>query len=88
MDDISDANSDEKKLEETRDQVDALIGRFGFEIKCWHSNSSIIRTSDANETKVLGVKWELHEDKLFSSIGSTKPCTLTKRSMLSRIAET
>ena len=37
MDGIVDAHSDESELHITHDQIDNLIGKFGFEIKAWYS---------------------------------------------------
>ena len=82
MDDIVDAHSDESELQITRDQIDNLIGKFGFEIKAWYSNRESLGCC-VDEKKVLGVKWKMTIDKLVPSTGSSKSKGLTKRKVLS-----
>ena len=41
MDDIGDANQSEKELRCTRDEINQLLGNFGFIIKEWFSNKSM-----------------------------------------------
>ena len=83
MDDITDANNDEKRLNETREQIDDLIGQFVFEIKCWYSNNPTVGC-DSGERKVLGVKWDLKEDQLLPSINIPK-CNVTSRRQIAEV---
>ena len=66
--------------------MDELLGQFGFEIKTWYSNSPKIGTVIDN-TKVLGLTWNIGEDSLKPLVGKTKDKKWTKRRMLSTISE-
>ena len=57
MDDIMDAKSSEKNLVRTRDETEALLGKFGFEIKKWFSNNPKIGIVCKNN-EVMGLKWD------------------------------
>ena len=86
MDDIVDASNDVTTLIKTKGQVDELLGQFGFEIKTWYRNSPELGTVIDN-TKVLGLTWNIGEDSLKPLVGKTKDKKWTKRRMLSRISE-
>ena len=70
-----------------RDETEALLGKFGFEIKCWQSNHPQIgKVKD--DCKILGARWNAGKDIMMPSLGkSDKQMKLTKRSVLSNIAE-
>ena len=62
----------------TRDQVDQLLGQFQVEIKTWYTNLPQIGTV-INNTKVLGLTWNIWEDSLKQLVGKTKAKKWTKR---------
>ena len=86
VDDIIESSSFENKLTEAKHQVDELIGRFGFNIKNWYCNNSNIGTK-VDKTKLLGLIWNINEDKLRANLGREKITKLTKRRMLTTIAQ-
>ena len=86
MDDIIEADNDEKKLLETRNQITDLIGKFGFNIKTWYSNNAEVGDVVVKK-KILGLTWEIDEDLLLPTIGCSNREKVTKRKMLSRLSE-
>ena len=86
MDDIVDASMDKNTLVVTQNQVNELIGKFGFEEKTWYNNNSQVGTV-IERKKVLGLLWTMSDDNLKPAIGFSKPLKISKRSMLARISE-
>ena len=86
VDDIMNASSNVEILKETMKQVDELLGKFGFDIKEWFSNNESIG-SMVNVRKVLGIAWNMKDDILMPVIEKAPRRLLTKRNVLSRIAE-
>ena len=86
MDDILDPKNNEKKLKDTRDEIDELIGEFGFNIKEWRSNNANLG-SNVKSKKILGIQYNIQNDNLIVDIEPMNKCQVTKRKILSRIAE-
>ena len=86
MDDIGDASLSESNIEETRNQVDDLIGKFGFDIKTWFSNRAAVGQVIV-DAKVLGLKWNCVDDTLKPVLGNTTEKEWTKCLMLGRVSE-
>ena len=86
MDDILDANNNKKVLKETKDQIDSLLGIFGFDIKKWHSNHPELGEA-LKSKKILGVEYSTDTDQLRVKIGKMRKKEMTKRIILSRLAE-
>ena len=86
MDDILDSKSNEKKLKDTLDEIDELIGQFGFNITEWRSNNVNLGIS-VKSKKILGIQYNIQHDNLIVNIDPMNKCQVTKRKILSRIAE-
>ena len=67
MDDMIDASNDIEKLVQTRDEIDKLIGQFGFSIKEWLSNDERLGQV-REEMKVLGIHYKVLDDELRAAI--------------------
>ena len=86
MDDILDSNSKIEVLRTTRNEMDGLIGKFGFNIKEWYSNDKE-RGMNLKSKKILGIQYNTETDNLVAGIEQIKELRVTKRRILSRIAE-
>ena len=86
MDDLLNANSNAKVLKTIRNEVTELIGKFGFDVKEWFSNHPMIGSVQKMK-KVLGIRWDMENDTLGAGINASSKKLLTKRNVLSRIAE-
>ena len=86
MVDLINSNSNATILRRTRSQVDELIGKFGFEIKEWFSNHPKVGCAKKSK-KVLGVTWDMETDVLSVNQNRSPKKVLTKRNVLSRMAE-
>ncbi len=84
VDDLQDANSIPDELIKQREEVDELLGRFGFEIKEWRSNNSDIGTVKDN-LKMLGTRWFPKEDQLAASMKQQVKSTFSKGAVLSSV---
>ena len=87
MDDIGDANQSEQELRCTRDEINQLLGTFGFKIKEWFSNNPSVGTV-MDKIKVLGLNWHPERDTLsvITKDLSVEFRNFTKRTVLSTIA--
>ena len=102
VDDIFGGADSTQELIEIAQQLKALCKAGGFPLAKWHStipellktvsttdNSSSIISADDCVTKILGLKWLPQEDKfIFSSKFDSPPQKLTKRLILSEVAQT
>ena len=87
VDDILIADTDVAEMIQARDETTKLLGTFGFDIKQWNSNHSVIGTvkEDGN---VLGLNWDANYDALKTQVKERREVTeFTKRVVLSHIAE-
>ena len=86
MDDIMESGNDEDKLLKKRDEIDELLGQFGFKIKLWYSNCRNV--GEIVKIKaVLGCNWDMERDTLSVNIRENKMDFISKRTVLSTIAE-
>ena len=86
MDDIVESGNNGYKLQQKSEEIDKLLGEFGFNIKKWYSNIGKLENMSTSKL-VLGCKWIFEEDTLSIKIPKEKFDIVTKRTVLSRIAE-
>ena len=86
VDDLLEAESKFQMVKEKRNETTKLLGNFGFEVKNWNSNNSRIGTVN-EDGKVLGMNWDAKKDSLSINMQERKMFQLTKRNVLSRIAD-
>ena len=86
VDDLTGSGNDEKRIIKKRNQIVDLIGQFGFEVKEWFSNRVNVGTVVDYKT-VLGCKWNVKEDTISLKISEKKLNKITKRAILSTLAE-
>ena len=84
VDDLQDANSSASKLIKQRDEVDELLGRFGFEIKEWISNNPDIGKVK-EKMKILGTSWYPKDDHLAATVSQNIKPTFSKAAVLSTV---
>ncbi|XP_015121180.1 uncharacterized protein LOC107043968 [Diachasma alloeum] len=100
VDDICDGAEEESDLLEVSKQVRDLCLAGGFPLAKWHSNSpSLLRSLNPegvsqdhkpledSTTKILGLKWDPNTDQFKFSIHLPANSKVTKRNMLSEIAQ-
>ena len=66
VDDLLDSSSNFEEMLRKRDETQALLGRFGFEIKRWQSNHPDIGEVKGNN-KVLGARWDAEKGIILPS---------------------
>ena len=87
VDDLMDASQNKGKIVLKRDETQALLGKFGFEIKIWRSNHPDVGAVE-RDIKVLGARWNAVTDELAPTFSDGYVAEiLTKRTMLSKKAE-
>ena len=86
VDDIIESNSTKQGLMDTKRETDELIGMFGFKIKEWYSNMRDLG-AQLKSKKILGIQYDTENDELSVKIEPLRKKDLTKRRILSRIAE-
>ena len=84
MDDLLDADNEEREIMKSKLEVDDILGEFGFKVKEWYSNNE--RVGSVCENKVLGLKWSAEKDNLSVITKEIEDTCITKRSILSTIA--
>ena len=83
MDDIAKGSDNPETMEHMKNELDLLLGDFGFKIKRWISNT----TKNVKDTAILGCKWDLERDTISPSLPEIEFKGFCKRNVLSRIAE-
>ena len=63
MDDIFEANNNKEILRQTRNEIEDLLGKFGFSIKEWYSNEPELGEG-ASSKKILGIEYNTDSDQL------------------------
>ena len=83
--DVADSGNEKRKMIQVRDEINELLGEFGFDVKLWYSNHKDIGTVEKYKT-VLGCKWDMEKDYLSVHIDDKQVDIVTKRNVLSKIA--
>ena len=86
MDDLTNASDDETILIKDKNECNQLLGKFGFRIKSWVSNSERIGEKPESQ-KLLGIIWNIHDDTLSVKVPNHDIDVLTKRTMLAKVAK-
>ncbi len=86
VDDLQDAGSSIPDLVEKREETDELLGKFGFEVKAWHSNHPDVGQVRTNN-KMLGVRWNAVKDTLsLNEIVIDPESAMVKKNVLSVVS--
>ena len=81
VDDVADSGNEKRKMIQVRDEINELLGEFGFDVKLWYSNHKDIGTVEKYKT-VLGCKWDMEKDYLSVHIDDKQVDIMTKRNVL------
>ncbi|XP_053597333.1 uncharacterized protein LOC128668417 [Microplitis demolitor] len=100
VDDVLTGADTHDKALAIRDELDKLTRKGGFYLRKWASNDpTLINNCDQHPNvtnmsldpdagiKILGIHWNAREDSIFYSVNTTKTKAITKRSILSKIAQ-